>query len=53
MQREYSTQSHNYIYGLGGRDVKTDDIEKVISHLFDIAEKDRIDSVYNYVGVRE
>ncbi len=43
----------NYIYGLGGRDVKTDDLQKVIGHLFEIAEKGSIDSVYNYVGVRE
>lgn len=43
----------NYIYGLGGRDVKKEDIEAVISHLYDIVEKDRVDSVYNYVGVRE
>jgi pyruvate ferredoxin oxidoreductase alpha subunit len=52
-KRVFGPKVINYIYGLGGRDVKTDDIEKVISHLFDIAEKDRIDSVYNYVGVRE
>ena len=53
MRREYSTQSHKLHLWPWRKDVKTDDIEKVISHLFDIAEKDRIDSVYNYVGVRE
>jgi pyruvate ferredoxin oxidoreductase alpha subunit len=52
-KRVFEPKVINYIYGLGGRDVKTDDIEKVISHLYDIIEKDRVDSVYNYVGVRE
>lgn len=47
------TKVVNYIYGLGGRDVKADDIEKVYNELFKIAETGKIDSVYNYLGVRE
>lgn len=43
----------NYIYGLGGRDVKADDIEKVYNDLIKIAGQDKVDSVYNYLGVRE
>lgn len=43
----------NYIYGLGGRDVKADDIEKVFSDLKKIAEQGKIESVYNYLGVKE
>lgn len=43
----------NYIYGLGGRDVKTDDLESVFSELFKIAGSGKVDSVYNYLGVRE
>lgn len=43
----------NYIYGIGGRDVKTDDIESVYNELFKIAGSGKVDSVYNYLGVRE
>lgn len=42
----------NYIYGLGGRDVKADDIEKVYANLQKIAETGKVDSVYNYLGVK-
>ena len=43
----------NYIYGLGGRDVKADDIELVYNELIRIAGSGKTDSVYNYLGVRE
>jgi pyruvate ferredoxin oxidoreductase alpha subunit len=43
----------NYIYGLGGRDVKADDIEKVYDRLIDIAKNGNAGEVYNYFGVRE
>ena len=43
----------NYIYGLGGRDVKADDIEFIYNKLIDIADSGKVDSVYNYIGVRE
>ncbi len=43
----------NYIYGLGGRDVKADDIEYVFEELLKIADTGKIDSVFNYLGVRE
>lgn len=43
----------NYIYGLGGRDVKADDIEFVYNQLLNIASTGKVDSVYNYLGVRE
>jgi pyruvate ferredoxin oxidoreductase alpha subunit len=52
-KRVFGPKVINYIYGLGGRDVRTNDIETVISHLYRIIEKDSVDSVYNYVGVRE
>lgn len=42
----------SYVYGLGGRDVKADDIEKVYTRLVDIADTDDIGRVYNYLGVR-
>jgi len=43
----------NYIYGLGGRDVKTDDIEAVYNRLNDIVNTGNIGEVFNHLGVRE
>ena len=43
----------NYIYGLGGRDVKTDDIKLVYDELAGIAKSGKVKEVYNYLGVRE
>lgn len=43
----------SYIYGLGGRDVKTDDIMKVYEDLLEIVKTGEVKSVYNYLGVRE
>jgi pyruvate ferredoxin oxidoreductase alpha subunit len=43
----------NYIYGLGGRDVKTDNIELVYSKLQNIIKTGQTGETYRYVGVRE
>lgn len=43
----------NYIYGLGGRDVKADDIEKVYSDLLEIQKTGKTGETYRYLGVRE
>lgn len=43
----------NYIYGLGGRDVRIEDITKVYDRLVDIAKTGNVGEVYNYFGVRE
>ncbi len=43
----------SYIYGLGGRDVRTDDIEAVYNNLSRIAETGKAGEVFNYLGVRE
>ncbi len=42
----------NIVYGLGGRDVKTEDIEKVFSRLGDIARTGEIGPVYTHMGQR-
>jgi pyruvate ferredoxin oxidoreductase alpha subunit len=42
----------NYVYGLGGREIKLDDIEKVFKDLADSIKGKKIDKV-NYLGVRE
>jgi len=43
----------NYIYGLGGRDVKDGDIKLVYDELAQIAKTGQVKEVYNYLGVRE
>ncbi|MDD4189474.1 MAG: pyruvate ferredoxin oxidoreductase, partial [Eubacteriales bacterium] len=43
----------NYIYGLGGRDIKTEDIEVIYNRLLESAKSGKAGSVYNYIGVRE
>ncbi len=43
----------NYIYGLGGRDVKTSDIEDVFRSLLKIAKDGKKSQTTYYLGVRE
>jgi pyruvate ferredoxin oxidoreductase alpha subunit len=42
----------NYIYGLGGRDVKIDDIFEVFSDLQTILKNGKVNKVTNYLGLR-
>ena len=42
----------SYIYGIGGRDTKCDDIEKVYTDLEDIVKTGKIDNPYRYLGLR-
>ncbi len=42
----------NYIYGLGGRDVRTNDIETVYSALDEIVKSGTVAETYRYLGVR-
>ncbi len=48
-----NTKVVNYLYGLGGRDVKVEHIQKVYNDLFEIIEKDEAGETYRYIGVRE
>ena len=43
----------NYIYGIGGRDTKADDIEKVYEDLLEIVKDGKIDNPYRYLGLRK
>jgi pyruvate ferredoxin oxidoreductase alpha subunit len=43
----------NYIYGLGGRDVMPDYIERVAQDLQEIANTGKVKSLVNYLGLRE
>ena len=43
----------NYIYGIGGRDTKSDDIEKVYTDLQEIGKIGNIGNPYRYLGLRK
>lgn len=43
----------NIVYGLGGRDFKTEDVEFVYERLAEIAETGKIGQVYSHLGQRE
>ena len=43
----------NYVYGLGGRDVRTNDIEFVFNELLAIKDGKEQGECYRYLGVRE
>ena len=42
----------SYIYGIGGRDTKSDDIEKVYNDLLEIVKTGKIDNPYRHLGLR-
>ena len=42
----------NYVYGIGGRDTKSDDIEKVFNDLSKIVRDGKVENHYRYLGVR-
>lgn len=46
-------QMINYIYGLGGRDVRTTDIAEVYNTLFEIEETGQLGETYRYLSIRE
>ena len=46
-------QAVNYIYGLGGRDVRVEDMEKVFADLKQVIADDDAGETYRYLGVRE
>lgn len=43
----------NYVYGIGGRDTKADDIESVYMDLLEIVKTNKIDNPYRYLGLRK
>ena len=42
----------NYVYGIGGRDTTTKDIEKVYKDLEEIVSSGKIENPYRYLGLR-
>lgn len=43
----------NYVYGLGGRDVKVEDMENIYHELEKITADGKVENPYRYMGVRE
>lgn len=43
----------NYIYGIGGRDTTSKDIESVYNNLEEIAKSGNMDNPYRYLGLRK
>lgn len=43
----------NYVYGLGGRDVRVEDMENVYAELQNIADEGKVENPYRYMGIRE
>ena len=43
----------NYIYGIGGRDTRADEIEKVYNDLFEIVKTGEVKNPYRYLGLRK
>ena len=50
--KQLSIPTVNYIYGIGGRDTKSDDIEKVYNDLSEIVKDGKVENHYRYLGVR-
>lgn len=48
-----SAEIVNYVYGLGGRDVRVDDMKNIYNELSEIAGGKEIGNPYRYMGVRE
>lgn len=43
----------NYVYGLGGRDVRVEDMEQIFATLKEIAATGKVGETYRYMGIRE
>ena len=43
----------NYVYGLGGRDVRVEDVESIYADLKQVIEDGDAGETYRYLGIRE
>jgi pyruvate ferredoxin oxidoreductase alpha subunit len=43
----------NYVYGLGGRDIKVEHFKEIASELEKIAETGKVEKMYSYINLRE
>ena len=51
--KEKHVPAVNYVYGIGGRDTKADDIEGVYNDLIEIAKTGKVENPYRYFGLRK
>lgn len=49
----YSPKVINYVYGLGGRDIRVKTMKSVYADLQEVAKADKVENPYRYLGVRE
>lgn len=49
----YQLPTTNFIYGLGGRDINTEQIKSVFDDLLKITQTKKVEKLINYIGVRE
>ena len=49
---QVSVPTVSYVYGIGGRDTKADDIESVYMDLLEIKETKKVNNPYRYLGLR-
>ena len=47
-----SPKAVSYIYGIGGRDVRVEDIESVYNDLQQVANEEKVKDVYRYLGLK-
>ena len=47
-----SPKAVSYVYGIGGRDVRVEDIESVYKDLQEVAGQDKVTDVYRYLGLK-
>ena len=52
-ERIFTPRVVNYVYGLGGRDVKPHDLRQIYAHLFSLMDQDTQAAPWHYSGVRE
>jgi len=52
---DYAERPHivNYVYGLGGRDIKVEHFKEVALKLEKIAETGKVEEIYSYINLRE
>ena len=43
----------SYVYGIGGRDTTSKEIESVFNDLIEDCKKDKIENPYRYIGLRK